>query len=299
MRTVDGIELRGSLYAGDQDPGRGAVIVVNGGAGIPSTFYARFAEAAAGRGIPAITYDYRGIGQSRPAGSLKGFSASVEDWGSKDCAAFLLAARARFPDAQVAVLGHSVGAFLTGFVRPSGLVSRFVTVAGHTGFWGDYALPARIPMTLLWHALMPAITRIIGYFPGRRLGLPDDLPLQVAMEWARRLRPDFTWNLRAPDGRRDDRRAGALLEGFSGFRAPALALRIADDPFSTRQATRRLQRLFGNCTWEESEVLPPTPGKLGHFGYFRARNHGLWDDVFRWLLGGTSGRDGIIAPGAP
>ena len=31
-------------------------------------------------------------------------------------------------------------------------------------------------MRMLWHVVMPILTKGFGYFPGRLLGLPDDLP---------------------------------------------------------------------------------------------------------------------------
>ena len=36
---------------------------------------------------------------------------------------------------------------------------------------------------------MPAVTALLGYFPGRALRLGDDLPRGVAMQWARRRAP--------------------------------------------------------------------------------------------------------------
>ena len=41
------------------------VAVINAGAGIPATYYKRFAEGLADRGIVTITCDYRGIGPLR------------------------------------------------------------------------------------------------------------------------------------------------------------------------------------------------------------------------------------------
>ena len=48
-------------------------------------FYEAFAEALARAGFAAITYDYRGIGASRPAG-MRGFPATLTDWAVLDMA---------------------------------------------------------------------------------------------------------------------------------------------------------------------------------------------------------------------
>ena len=105
----------------------------------------------------------------------EGFKASVEEWGSKDCAAALDWLADRFPGAERIVVGHSVGGFVTGFVTNGTLIDKMLLVSAHTGYWRDYAAGARLPMYLLWHVLMPAITRVVGYFPGQRLHLLEDL----------------------------------------------------------------------------------------------------------------------------
>ena len=64
-------------------------------------------------------------------------------------------------------------------------------IGGHTGYYGDYHPRYRLPMTAVWHALMPAITLVLGYFPARRLGLGEDLPARVALQWAGRRTGDL------------------------------------------------------------------------------------------------------------
>jgi predicted alpha/beta hydrolase len=60
--------------------------VIHCGASIAALRYRHFAAFLAQAGMPTFTYDYRGIGLSRPPG-LRGFDAAVEDWAEYDCAA--------------------------------------------------------------------------------------------------------------------------------------------------------------------------------------------------------------------
>src|SRR5437762_1583565 len=86
--TRDSFQLAARLWS---VPGDGAVhsaALINSGAGISSRFYDRFAAFLADNGVPTLVYDYRGICDSRPT-ALRGFQTSVEEWGSKDCAAAL------------------------------------------------------------------------------------------------------------------------------------------------------------------------------------------------------------------
>jgi predicted alpha/beta hydrolase len=266
-------------------PQTGSVALINAGAGIDSRYYDRFAAYLAQAGVPTLVYDYRGIGGSRPK-FMRGFEASVEEWGSKDCAAMLDWLAQRFPGARRIVIGHSVGGFLTGFARNGHLIDHMVLVGAHTGYWGDYAPAARPWMYLLWHAFMPAVTRLVGYFPGRRLHILEDLPRGVALEWAARRKPDFWWNVRGPDGRPDVARIDEVLGRFKAVRASVLALRFEDDPFATVAATERVLGLYSGCAAEQRLITRADAQgqKIGHFGFFRSRfRDTLWPEVLRWV----------------
>jgi predicted alpha/beta hydrolase len=187
---------------GPDVPSPAAVVVINAGAGIGFGYYDRFAQFLAANGLPTLIYDYRGIGQSRPK-ALRGFVASVEVWGSKDCTAALGWLSSRFPGARHIVVGHSVGSFVTGFVTNRHKIDWMLLVGAHTGYWREYAARGRLRMYLLWHVLMPALTRALGYFPGPKLHLLEDLPAGAALECAKRRWPKVCWNVALPDGRPD------------------------------------------------------------------------------------------------
>ena len=285
LSATDGYPLSAELWTNNQSASPFVVALVNAGAGIGSAYYRRFAMFLAGANIPTVLYDYRGIGRSRPH-SLRGFAASVEEWGSKDCAAALTWLGAQFPTAKRLVIGHSVGGFVTGFVTNGRLIDLMVLVGAHTGYWRDYAARARPGMYLLWHAIMPALTHLIGYFPGRRLHLLEDLPAGIALEWANRRRPEFWWNLRTQDGQVDRLRVNEIIERFLDIRAPTLALRFLDDAFATEAATIRVLALYKNCCPTQIAFGPHDVGgkKIGHFGFFRSRfQEALWPRVIDWI----------------
>ncbi len=285
IAATDGYLLGARLYADELLCDPATVAIVNAGAGLRQRYYAPFATYLSQIGIPTLTYDYRGIGESRPA-SLKGFDATVEDWGSKDCAAVVDWVKARFPEARIAVIGHSVGALVTGFVTNGRLIDKFVTVGGHTGYWGDYDRLLRPLMFLTWHVLMPAVTRIVGYFPGRRLRLGDDLPAGAALQWAARLKPALWWKLRDRSGEPDHERIAEVRGRFAALRADILTIRFADDAFATEAATKRLTGLFEHCS-VSSELLKPADFQLrraGHFAFFRPDvADRAWVRVGEWL----------------
>ena len=285
LAATDNYPLAARLWAGPDVPPPVAVAIINAGAGIGFGYYDRFAQFLAANGLPTLIYDYRGIRQSRPK-SLRGFSASVEYWGSKDCAAALEWIAIRFPGARRIVIGHSVGGFVTGFVTNGHRIDRMLLVGAHTGYWRDYAARARLRMYLLWHVLMPALTLAVGYFPGRKLHLLEDLPAGVALEWANRRRPEFWWNVRLPDGTSDLGRIESAVSRFQAVHAPTLAIRFSDDSFATEAATLRVLALYQNCPATQMVLGPSDAGgqKIGHFGFFRSRfRDTLWPRALEWL----------------
>lgn len=287
--AIDGYPIAATLWLPEHGGPVSRYAAINAGAGIPARYYDRFAAWLADRGVPTLTYDYRGIGASAPA-SLKGFQATVEDWGSKDCAAVLDMLARRFPGAKAEVVGHSIGGLVTGLAPGGERIDRLALVGTHTGYWRDYARKVRLPMFLTWHIAMPVVARTVGYFPARRFGLPEDLPAGVARDWARRRKPDPWWYLKRPDGAPDRERMAAVVARFDAFRADALVVSLADDPFATREATARMAALFRHCRIQERRIDPRASGlpPVGHFGFFRSRmRESLWPVVGDFLAPGS------------
>jgi len=286
LQSSDGFPLFARLWSLREKSCVNQFALVNAGAGIASGYYDRFAAFLAESGIPTLVYDYRGIGGSRPS-KLRGFRTSVEEWGSKDCAAAIQWLMAQYPGAKATVVGHSIGGFVTGFVTNGAFIDRMLLVSAHTGYWKDYAKNARIPMYLLWHLTMPAITNMVGYFPGKKLRLLEDLPKGIALEWARRRKPNFWWHLRRADGSPDSMRIRELLARFASIRAGILSLRFTDDPFATEGATERLLSLYSNSARKTVMIISPSEAdcpKIGHFGFFRSRfQQTLWPRVLSAL----------------
>jgi predicted alpha/beta hydrolase len=261
-------------------------ILINAGAGISARYYDSFAQYLAAHGAAVLLYDYRGIAKSRPR-SLRGFSASVEEWGRKDCSAALELLAKRFSGIPVVVIGHSVGGFVTGFVPNGRLIDRLVLIGAHTGYWRDYSKTRRLRMYALWHVIMPAVTRTIGFFPGRMLRVCEDIPAGAALEWADRRHPDFWWNVRTKTGELDVGRIEDALARFRAIHAPTVAIRFSDDPFATAEATNRILSLFSNCPATQVMLGPEdTSGQpIGHFGFFRTRfRNSLWPIVLPHIL---------------
>src|SRR5438477_6895561 len=112
----DGFRLAGTLFAPAgraAGAARGQAVVVNSAMGVPRRYYAPFARFLAASGFHVLTYDYRGIGESRrgPVGEVR---ARLSDWGEKDFVAALDWASREVGGTRALVVGHSVGGQIVG-----------------------------------------------------------------------------------------------------------------------------------------------------------------------------------------
>ena len=283
LTADDGVALSGLWFLPRDVASPGTVVVVACGAGIPAHFYHRLARHLAGRGAAVLTFDYRGIGSSRE-GSLRGLSGGMDDWAIHDLGAALALAGAAYPDATPGAVAHSVGTMLIGAATGASRVARCVFLGAHTGYWGDYHVKWRVPLFLAWHALMPAVTRTVGYFPGRALHLGEDLPREVAYDWARRRRPALIRS------RRDEQRFGPFVSRYAEFRAATLSISISDDAFAPPPAAERLLAMYPSLAATRETVTPRDLGvaRLGHFGFVRRPvGEHFWNRAADWLIDGA------------
>jgi len=285
--AFDGYELGGLLCSvRGEKPAR--VAVLHPGAGIRALNYRRFATFLAQSGMPVLLYDYRGIGLSRPR-ALRGFRATVEDWAEYDCAGAIAWLQERFPGAQIVGIAHSIGALLAGGAANATHQAQLVLIGGHTAYYGDYDERYRLPMTLLWHGLMPAVTRLLGYFPASRLGLGDDIPGGVALQWAARRSPE----LRPAGAGPEYERIHQLLDRCALLQRPAVLISISDDAFAGTAGTKRLLSYYPRLFPLKHVVFTPADAgarRLGHFGFFRrAGGSVLWPRFLALLEPQASG----------
>jgi predicted alpha/beta hydrolase len=266
--TDDGISLAATVW----DPAQRArrrVVVIASATGVLRGYYAPFAAWLSLRGFAVVTFDYRGMGDSRGAAS----APALHDWGERDLASIVAWAASELGDGRhVAIVGHSVGGQLVGLLPDPARISALVTIGAQSGDFRLWPLPTRLAMAVLWYGIVPGVTHAVGYLPGS-LGIGEDLPAGVALEWARWCRtPGY---LAGGDG-------GARREGFAKVDAPVLAFGFDDDIYAPRAAIDALLDLYVRARIERRQ-LGRSEGRFGHFGFFRKRHRALWADVAAFL----------------
>ena len=261
LETSEGVTLGARLY--ESSAGRKGAVLIGGAMGVRQDYYAPFAEWLATQGFDVMTFDYRGMGDSRGAGarSLRGFDADLYSW-ARDYDTAIDALAERAPDAPLYLIGHSLGAQLPGMLRNRHRIAGLLSVAAGSGYWRDNAPPLRRSILYFWYALVPVATRLFGYFPGKRLRKVGDLPRGVILQW-RRWCLDPRYHVGA-EGER-------LRSQFEQVRFPVVALSMTDDELMTERGTRVLVDCYANAPRRVERIAPADvqARRIGHFGFFR------------------------------
>ena len=165
LGTPDGCRLAGRLYSPAATAH--AAVLIGPAMGVAQNYYAAFATWLAEQGYLALSFDYRGMGDSRPspaARSLRGFKADLFDWVRDFDTAIEYTQRAA-PGLPLYVVGHSLGAQLPGMLRQRDGIAGLVSIAAGSGYWRDNAPPLKRVALYFWHLLVPVATALCGTSP--------------------------------------------------------------------------------------------------------------------------------------
>ena len=281
--AADGYGLGATLFLP-----RGAkrhAVLINSATAVPRKIYKGFAGYLARRGGAVLTYDYRGIGDSRQKSlvgynqpkSLVGFSASMSDWAALDATAAVAWMRQRYHDLPLGYVGHSFGGQALGLLANNSEVSRALLIAAQAGYWKLMASPERYRVFALLNFVGTPLTRVMGYAPGWS-GIGEDLPKGVFEQWVRWVMSERYLF--------DDPNLKVSLSNFAKYNGALRSLCLSDDPWATRPA---VELLCSGFTSTQPEILTITPADaaataIGHLGFFRSEHRDtLWRGAAEWM----------------
>jgi predicted alpha/beta hydrolase len=278
VSTSNGSRVEALVYAPE-----GAVhgnVLIHSATACPQRFYAGFARHLAHAGLRVFTYDYRGIGKSRPR-SLRGLDVTMSEWALVDARAMHEYVAAHHPDVPLAIVGHSFGAQLIGLLDHTRAARAAVFVGGQLGYCGDWPEPQASGLRALWKYVVPGFCGVLGYLP-KQTGMGEDLPRGVALQWARWCsHPDYLMS-EYPEAR----------GRFARFDRPILAYSFSDDIYAPARAVDALLTVLSSASVTRRPLSPADVGvaSIGHFGFFRPHIAAkLWNEATDYLL--TAVRD--------
>ena len=255
---------------------RGAV-VISSATGVLQHYYHKFALFLNQNGFTVYTFDYYGIGKSGgTVKQLKSNPITLSQWGNNDQAAVLALARDEHPLDEITLISHSIGGQLFGLNPNYHMANKAIMVASQSGYWKYYKGIHSPKMWLFWHAMIPALTPLFGYFPAKKMKLFENLPKNMVYEWKK-------WGKH-----KDYMLASVKPESlyFEHINIPMLFMGFPRDIFAPKEATKWLASRFSAAQVEYRYIIPENEGlpEIGHFGFFREKfKDTLWASSLNWI----------------
>lgn len=252
-------------------PEASQIVIIASATGVVKEFYKHFAAYLYDQGMSVITFDYGGIGKSKPI-SLRTFSTSAHRWATNDLETVITHVKEQFPDMPVTLLGHSIGGQLIGLTPSSLHASNILLVGAQSGYYKFWPLGERMKMLFAWKVLFPVFHSWLGYIPTRRFTPMEDLPGGMAMEWRK-------WCL-SPGYLFEHIEESGLY--FEQITVPLYSFSTDRDKFATEPSTDWLTARYTRAHTERIHLKPEDYGlkNIGHFGYFQKRcSHSVWPEL--------------------
>ncbi|AOL18286.1 alpha/beta hydrolase [Xanthomonas citri pv. malvacearum] len=279
LLAEDGYALGALRYCTPAAPH--ARLVIAGATGVPQGFYRRFACFAAARGFDTLTFDYRGIGLSRPP-SLKDFEMDLLDWAYLDLAAAV--ATMVEPNLPLYLVGHSFGGHAFGLLPNHSLVRGCYLYGTGAGWHGYMPAAERLRVLAMWHLVLPPLTWWKGYSPWTMLGMGEDLPANAYRQWRH-------W-CRFPRYFFDDPAMAGIDAPYRTVSTPMVAANALDDLWALPTSRDAFVQAYCNAPLTRLDIDPANfGGRLGHMGYFRQIGEPLWQQTLDWFV-----RHATLAP---
>ncbi|WP_246189382.1 alpha/beta hydrolase family protein [Pseudoxanthomonas kalamensis] len=271
LTAVDGYVFAATRYPAT-GPLRGRIVMA-GATAVPQGFYKRFAEYARERGYEVLTFDYRGIGRSRPP-LLAGFRMDLLDWARLDLAAAVELMSGS--DVPLYVVGHSYGGHAFGLLPNHSKVDGFYVCGTGAGWHGWMPLGERLKVLTLWWIVLPPLTWWKGYCPWKLLGMGEDLPVDAYRQWRH-------W-CGFPHYFFDDPDMRGIEREYAAVTTPIVAANALDDLWALPASREAFMQGYRNAPVACRDIIPgELGGKIGHMGYFRQGAELLWGEMLAWF----------------
>ena len=105
------------------------------------------------------------------------------------------------------------------------------------------------------------MTRLLGYFPGEKLGIGENLPKGVALQWVRWLKKkSYLFDDKSIDTSR-----------YSQVTCPILSYSLDDDHYAPLSAVQAMVNHYtqANIIYKHLKPKDFYRKRIGHFGYFK------------------------------
>ncbi|AZI33276.1 alpha/beta hydrolase family protein [Kaistella carnis] len=274
LKTPDHFPLSVKIF--EPEISNGKLLLINSATGVKQQIYFSFAKYLAEKGFTVITYDYRGIGESKPK-KMNGFKASMRIWGTVDFKTVTTFIKKEYVGFDQFCLGHSVGALILGMNADSQIFKKFIFVATQDAYLGNLNFKVAVAGLLGFGIALPIMTHFLGYFPANRFGLGESLPKGVAFDWQ-----TLILNKKSTKRLYETNEADFSKNLYQ----PTFIIHAEDDSWVTQKGMRNLMKTTYphlKTTYREVKISESDKSEIGHVNFFRSFNRGLWKIVLEQL----------------
>lgn len=242
--------------------------------GVKAAYYEPLVQQLNDKGLTAISADLRGLGLSsvRPSSKIDfGYSDMVED--VKMITATI---KQQFPNQKIYALGHSLGGQIEALAQAKypNLFDGLILVAANSVYYKGWSGKQRYT-NLLGYYLFALISRIVGYFPGHKVGFGGKAAKTQLLDWSYVGR-NGSYKL-----------IGDQLDyeaALKTLKMPVLAIYIEEDWMSPKAAMEHLYQKFSPTTPITNFTLTrkATGVKLTHFNWVK-NSEGIVKTIKDWV----------------
>jgi predicted alpha/beta hydrolase len=232
-------------------------------------------------GWRTLAFDFRGHGESTAGGTRKRdvLAWSYDDLVRIDLPTIVAAARSRWPESRLVVVGHSLGGHVALAAQGAGLIDADRLVIAGGNIWHRDLEPSRRVwlLKLATIAGMGALSKRHGYFPVRALRLGTDDEADRYIQDLAGFALSGTWT--SGDGRVD------YTAGLPRVTVPTFSLTSEGDrlycrPVCASRMLAPLPKLTEHVIARDDHGGPP-PGHVAMVTSGHVREP--WQRVLRWL----------------
>ncbi|WP_179993008.1 MULTISPECIES: alpha/beta fold hydrolase [unclassified Acinetobacter] len=278
LKCQDGYQLSARFYPVTETESKKSPILICPATGITKQFYHIFSCWLQTQGYAVMVFDFRGIGESLK-GSVKQSKASIVQWGQLDIPAAIDALLAKTQAAKVILLGHSAGGQLLGIVPNYVKVEKVVAIAGSTGHIKGLRGRTKLLAPVMFNIIFPLARITKGYGPTQAIGMGENLPKDVAREWAEFCsKPGYIINAIG-------KKIAPAHDYHAQITCPITSIWASDDEIATQANVKDLLRLYPKAATEMIELKPQEYGHkgIGHMLMFKNSHQNLWPVIEQQL----------------
>ncbi len=245
-----------------------SIVIIMPALGVKAQYYEPLALALKEMGYIAVTADLRGTGKSSIKAQKRNFG--YHEMISFDWPVILDKVNKHFPNNKIYLLGHSLGGQLNVLFasQHQQLISGLILAASCSVYYKSWKFPLNLGV-LFGTQTARLLVKLLGYFPGKKVGFAGTEAKNVILDWAYNAR---TGKYKPLNNNVD------FETDFKNIKIPVLAVSFEADKLAPQKAVRNLTGKMKNASVYHHHFN----NNLDHFSWVK-ENTVVVEKIHSWL----------------